>query len=265
MDAEHQPPPDALSGLSALVDPIRRRLYEHVAGQDSPVRREAAAEAVGISRTLAAYHLDRLTEAGLLAATYARPEGQGGPGAGRPAKHYQRSADEVSVTVPPRTYALLARLLADAVAADPTGAVQAALMTAAETEGRTGTAGRTAGSPDRAAGTAGRTDGSADRAAEAAGRAAEAEGRAGGAAADGAGDLPAALRARGYEPAVTDDGSIDLRNCPFHQLARQQPELTCQLNHALLRGVLAGHGADPGRAELLPRPGRCCVLVHPPR
>lgn len=77
--------------------------------------------------------------------------------------------------------------------------------------------------------------------------------------------VTAALRARGYEPAVTDDGSIDLRNCPFHQLARQQPELTCQLNHALLRGVLAGHGADPDRAELLPRPGRCCVLVHPPR
>jgi predicted ArsR family transcriptional regulator len=221
MDAEHQPPPDPLSGLSALVDPIRRRLYDYVAGQDSPVRREAAAAAVGISRTLAAYHLDRLTEAGLLAATYARPEGQGGPGAGRPAKHYQRSSEEVSVTVPPRTYALLARLLTDAVAADPTGAVQAALMAAAESEGRA--AGDTADDSD----------------------------------------LPAALRARGYEPAVTDDGSIDLRNCPFHRLARHQPELTCQLNHALLRGVLAGHGADPDRAELVPRPDRCCVVVHP--
>jgi predicted ArsR family transcriptional regulator len=258
MDAEHQPPPDPLSGLSALVDPIRRRLYEHVAGQDSPVRREAAAEAVGISRTLAAYHLDRLTEAGLLAATYARPEGQGGPGAGRPAKHYQRSADEVSVTVPPRTYALLARLLADAVAADPTGAVQAALMTAAETEGRAG------GTADRGTDTTGRAAGTEGRAG-AASRTAEAEGDAAGATAGEAGELPAALRARGYEPAVTDDGSIDLRNCPFHQLARQQPELTCRLNHALLRGVLAGHGADPDRAELLPRPGRCCVLVHPAR
>ncbi|BCJ31612.1 helix-turn-helix transcriptional regulator, partial [Actinocatenispora sera] len=262
MDAEHQPLPDALSGLSALVDPIRRRLYDYVAGQDSPVRREAAAAAVGISRTLAAYHLDRLTEAGLLAATYARPEGQGGPGAGRPAKHYQRSADEVSVTVPPRTYVLLARLLTDAVATDPTGAVRAALMTAAESEGRAGT-GRPAASDtgDTAAPDTGRRPAAAPETGSRSG------GTAGSAAEDPgtrvAGGLLGALQARGYEPAVTDDGTIDLRNCPFHQLARHQPELTCQLNHALVRGVLAGHGADPDRAQLMPRPGRCCVLVHP--
>lgn len=127
---------DALR-LTALADPLRRRLYGYVAGQDTPVHREEAADSVGISRTLAAYHLDRLTQAGLLTASYARPDGRTGPGAGRPAKHYEPAAAEVSITVPPRTYDILARLFADAVAADQTGHVTAALMAAAEHEGRT--------------------------------------------------------------------------------------------------------------------------------
>jgi predicted ArsR family transcriptional regulator len=216
---EHWAGPNALFSLSALADPVRRQLYEYVASQGSPVRRDDAAEAAGVSRTLAAYHLDRLAEAGLLAISYARPEGQGGPGAGRPAKLYRRMQDEVSVTVPPRSYGLLAQLFADAVASDESGDVRVALMAAAETEGRT-------------------------------------------AAGEGA-DLLEALIRRGYEPVVTDDGHVGLRNCPFHQLAQRHAELVCGLNHALLRGVLAGCGGNPDRAELAPRPGRCCVTIHP--
>ncbi|SDT07653.1 helix-turn-helix domain-containing protein [Microlunatus soli] len=210
---------DDWAGLNALSDPVRRRLYEYVAAHDTPVRREEAAASVGISRTLAAYHLDRLADAGLLATSYARPAGRGGPGAGRPAKHYERTQDEVAVTVPPRTYGLLAQLLAAAVAQDRTGEVTSALMEAAAEEGR----------------------------------AAGAEGT----------DLLTSLRVRGYEPVVGTDGDIDLRNCPFHQLAQQQTELVCQLNHALLRGCLAGRDEDPRRADLHPRPGRCCVVIHP--
>lgn len=211
--------PDDLFSLSALADTVRRQLYEYVASQDKPVRRDDAAEAAGISRTLAAYHLDRLAEAGLLATSYARPDGQGGPGAGRPAKLYQRVSDEVSVSVPPRTYGLLAKLLADAVASDESGQVRSGLMAAAENEGR------------KAAG-------------------------------EGAGLLEA-LERRGYEPIVTDDGDVDLRNCPFHQLAQRHVDLICGLNHSLLRGVLAGYGENPDRAELAPRAGRCCVIIHP--
>ncbi|GGB22510.1 ArsR family transcriptional regulator [Flexivirga endophytica] len=128
--------PDATPELAALADPVRRRLYEFVADQDTPARRDTAADAVGISRTLAAYHLDRLVEAGLLSTSYARPAGQGGPGAGRPAKLYETTQDEVSVTVPPRSYDVLAGVLADAVAADASGGVQTALLAAAEQEGR---------------------------------------------------------------------------------------------------------------------------------
>lgn len=206
-------------GLSALSDPVRRRLYEYVVGQDAPARRDEAADAVGISRTLAAYHLDRLADAGLLTTSYARPAGQTGPGSGRPAKLYRRAGGEVSVSIPPRSYDLLAGLLADAVSRDKSGDVRSAVLTAAEAEGR---------------------------------RAGEEES-----------DLLVALRRRGYEPAVSECGDLDLRNCPFHQLAQQHVDLVCGLNHALLRGVLAGCGRNPDLAELAPRADRCCVTIHP--
>ncbi len=78
-----------------------------------PVGREEAAEAVGISRSLAAYHLDKLVDQELLTAGYRRPEGRSGPGAGRPAKLYAAQG-EMSVSVPPRDYELAADLLAEA-------------------------------------------------------------------------------------------------------------------------------------------------------
>jgi predicted ArsR family transcriptional regulator len=122
---------DALAALSNLVDPVRRHLYEYVTSRSEPVTREEAAAAAGIGRTLAAYHLDKLTESGLIEAGYARPEGRGGPGAGRPAKHYVRADRELSVSVPARSYLLMASVLAEAVAADTTGAVRTAAARAA--------------------------------------------------------------------------------------------------------------------------------------
>jgi predicted ArsR family transcriptional regulator len=104
---------DDLARLAVLDEPARRRLYEYVRGSVEPVGREEAAEAVGIGRSLAAYHLDKLAEQDLLTTTYRRPEGRGGPGAGRPAKLYAAKG-EVSVSVPPRDYELAAELLAEA-------------------------------------------------------------------------------------------------------------------------------------------------------
>jgi predicted ArsR family transcriptional regulator len=98
--------------------------------------REEAAAAAGIGRTLAAYHLDKLTEAGLVEAGYARPEGRSGPGAGRPAKYYVRVDRELSVSVPTRNYLLMASVLAEAVAADANGTVRAAAARAARQVGR---------------------------------------------------------------------------------------------------------------------------------
>jgi predicted ArsR family transcriptional regulator len=67
---------DALASLASLDEPVRRQLYEHVSDQRRPVAREEAAEAIGITRTLAAYHLDKLVEAGLLVCIYQRPAGR---------------------------------------------------------------------------------------------------------------------------------------------------------------------------------------------
>lgn len=131
----------ALTGLSHLDDPLRRQLYEHVIESGGPVSREQAAAAVSIGRTLAAYHLDKLAEAGLLTVSHQRPAGRGGPGAGRPAKLYARAAQEITVSVPPRDYELLARLLVASVEQDVSGAVQQAVNTVAHEAGRRAGAG----------------------------------------------------------------------------------------------------------------------------
>src|ERR671914_56749 len=124
-----------LTGLAGLGDPIRRALYRHVAERGVPVSRDEAAHAAGISRPLAAYHLDKLLDDGLLEPRYQRRSGRRGPGAGRPAKHYVRAAGQLEVSLPARDYATLAELLAAAVEADPSGTAKGALNRAAATLG----------------------------------------------------------------------------------------------------------------------------------
>jgi len=221
-----------LAPLSSLDDPLRRRLYEVVTSRSGPVSRDEAASAAGIGRALAAYHLDKLVESGLLTASYQRPPGRSGPGAGRPAKLYARSDREFAVTVPPREYELAARLLVQAVEADPSDHSRVALAEAAR---RLGTE---LGSSFRPS--PGGTD--------AGGR--DAGGR----------DVKGVLTQQGYEP-CGDDGVIRLRNCPFHQLTEQHREVVCGMNLALVEGLVAGLGADGWRPALDPRPGHCCVAI----
>lgn len=106
---------DGLDVLTSLAEPLRRRLYELVAGSSESVTRDAAAEALGVSRQVAAYHLDRMADDGLLEIEFKRLTGRSGPGAGRPAKLYRRSANEYAVTMPPRRYEVAARILLEAV------------------------------------------------------------------------------------------------------------------------------------------------------
>jgi predicted ArsR family transcriptional regulator len=100
LESRHVHPGDlaALNGLSHLDDPLRRQLYDYVTESDGAVSREQAAAAASIGRTLAAYHLDKLADAGLLTVSYQRPAGRGGPGAGRPAKLYTRPAPKPGET-----------------------------------------------------------------------------------------------------------------------------------------------------------------------
>ena len=105
-----------LAALAALTDGVRRAAYRAVlAAGTGPVGRDEVAEALGVGRTLAAFHLDKLVDAGLLEVSYARRTGRTGPGAGRPAKLYRASATEHAVSVPPRDYRTAAELLAESV------------------------------------------------------------------------------------------------------------------------------------------------------
>ncbi|HEX4777073.1 MAG TPA: transcriptional regulator, partial [Acidimicrobiia bacterium] len=110
--------PDA-NGIASLADPMRRALYRYVVDAGGDVGRDDAAESLGVSRSLAAYHLDRLVADGLLDVRFARRSGRRGPGAGRPAKLYTRSRRAVQVSLPPRDYEVAARVLARAAETDP--------------------------------------------------------------------------------------------------------------------------------------------------
>lgn len=105
--------PDRADAVSALGDPQRLRLYRLAAGRG--ITRDDAAEALGVPRSTAAFHLERLVEAGLVSVEFIRPSGRTGPGAGRPAKRYRADASELSVTIPERHYELAGSLLAAAV------------------------------------------------------------------------------------------------------------------------------------------------------
>jgi predicted ArsR family transcriptional regulator len=217
-----------LASLSSLDDRVRGRLYEFVSGRAEPVGRDEAAAAVGIGRALAVYHLDKLVKSGLLTVTYQRPPGRSGPGAGRPAKVYSRSGREFTVSLPPREYELAARLLVQAVGSDRSGRSEAALGDAARQLGAQ----------------LGRSRRGNDARGEDARQAME-----------------AALQEHGFEPCHDGDGTVWLRNCPFHQLAAQDPGVVCGMSLALIEGLVAGLGANELRPVLDPQPGRCCVAI----
>ncbi|GAA4447727.1 helix-turn-helix transcriptional regulator [Phytohabitans houttuyneae] len=105
-----------LEALALLTDPVRRSAYQVVAEAGAePLGRDEVATALGVGRTLAAFHLDKLVDAGLLEVSFARRSGRSGPGAGRPAKLYRRAAGERAVSVPPRSYLSAAELLAEGI------------------------------------------------------------------------------------------------------------------------------------------------------
>jgi predicted ArsR family transcriptional regulator len=219
------------TGIGALSDPLRRRLYLFVCAQPHPVSRELAAEALGLAPHQAKFHLDRLERDGLLDSFYARVSGRSGPGAGRPAKLYRRADREIAVSLPDREYQLAGRLMADAIAES------------AET-----------GSP----------------VIETLHRLARTYGRHLGDAAVGD-HLPRTVRAAldlaietlagsGYEPRP-ENGRILMANCPFHALARAQTQLVCQMNYALIGGLTEALGPHRPVAELDPAPDRCCVVL----
>jgi predicted ArsR family transcriptional regulator len=220
---------DRLAALASLAEPLRRGLYLHVVSSPEPVSRDSAAEALGITRSVAAFHLDKLTELGVLEVEYRRPEGRGGPGAGRPAKLYRRAELELDFSVPERHYDLAAAILAQAVtdARAQSIPVDDALQEAARDYGRVMGAGLAE-----------------------TGRSIE----------DDFERVMTVLTAHGYEPHREGD-AIMLTNCPFHVLAEEHRELVCGMNLEVIAGVIEGAEAVHMAAKLNPESGRCCVRV----
>jgi len=221
----------ALSAAAVLADEHRRRMYTFIRQADSPVTRDEAAAAVGISRKLAAFHLDKLVEAGLLRASYARPAGL--RRAGRTPKAYEPSGVDLHLSIPQREHALLAGILVDAVSgASAEGASQAALRVAAQHGSELGADERGRLRPGRLG---------AERALTVA---------------------CGVLERHGFEPVRAEPTRVWLRNCPFEPLAARAPDLVCGINQAFLAGFLDGLGATTTAAVLAPRPGACCVELR---
>jgi predicted ArsR family transcriptional regulator len=231
MDAT--PIEERLAALAPLAEPVRRALYLHVIGRSGAVGRDEAAAAVGVGRALAAFHLDRLVEAGLLTPEYRRLSGRTGPGAGRPAKLYRRADREVELSIPERRDDLLARLFAVALDADRHGTASSdvTLERVAREYGSTlgADARRRAGPrPSR------------PRLATAA---------------------TSILAESGFAP-VLDGGTLVLRNCPFDRVARDHRDLVCSMNHSIMEGLVAGLRSSGLRAVFDPAPGRCCMTLQ---
>ena len=222
----------AVAAIAALDDDARAGLYGFVRDAAGPVTREAAAEALGISRKLAAFHLDKLVAAGLLQARIA-PAGV--RRVGRAPKVYEPSGRDIGVCVPQREPLLLAEILLDAVLDEREGerASQAARRVARER-------GQALGADEHERARPGRVG--SERALRL------------------AADL---LDRYGFEP-CNGAGGLRLRNCPFHPLAASAPDLVCALNHEFVQGMLDGLQADSAvEAVLAPHPGECCVALRP--
>jgi len=215
--------------MAALDQPLRRQLYRVLADRGWTTRDDAAA-VLGVARSVAAFHLDKLAAAGVVEVRFERTTGRQGPGAGRPSKWYRLAADELHASMPPRHYDLAGAVLAAAI------------------DESTRTARPVADCVRGAAQAAGRRVGRAAVAREA--------------GADGSDAVVLdVLVSHGYEPVVDEAGGITLANCPFHRLAEAHRELVCGMNLEFLAGVLEG-AADAGRrARLAPSPGTCCVRI----
>ncbi|MGW3467311.1 helix-turn-helix transcriptional regulator [Saccharopolyspora sp. NPDC000995] len=221
-----------MAAVAVLADGLRRGMFEFIRRARRPIGRDEAAAAVGISRKLAAFHLDKLVDAGLLCARF-EPVG-GIRKVGRTPKVYEPTDAHIGVSIPPRRPDLLADILLDAVLTEGERetAIESAMRTARERGQRLGAEERLRSRPGRLG---------AERALT---------------------RTEQVLTRYGFEPDRESPTCVRLRNCPFHPLTAKSPELVCGLNNAFLQGFLAGLQAPSVEAALDPRPGECCVALR---
>ena len=222
----------ALEALGALAEPLRRRTYEYVTAQSEPVNRDATAAALDVPRSVAAFHLDKLVQAGLLDVEYRRPPGRSGPGAGRPTKWYQAVGEDVALSVPERHYEVAASILAQSLAeTPPSDPARKALKRVARRHGRALASPSLGARPFESRPPERRLE-----------------------------QVCGLLEQNGYHPRIVGD-ELTLENCPFRAVADLSPELICAMNLECIEGVLDEVGDPSLAARLAPAPGRCCVTV----
>jgi predicted ArsR family transcriptional regulator len=220
----------SLASVAVLGEQTRWRLYALVRAARRPVSRDEAAASIGISRKLAAFHLDKLVSAGLLRAGYDAP--MAGRRIGRAPKTYEPSDADIAISIPARRYDVLAGILIDAVRAGASGedALEAATRIARLRGAEYGASQRERLRPGRLG---------TERALTV---------------------ITEILDERGYEPQRESPTDLRLRNCPFHPLTADAPDVACAVNQAWLSGMLEGLGITT--AETVPDrdPGNCCVM-----
>jgi predicted ArsR family transcriptional regulator len=221
----------SLATVAVLSEEMRWRLYALVRAAHRPVGREEAAASLGISRKLAAFHLDKLVSAGLLRARYDAPAGR--RQVGRTPKTYEPSGAEIAISIPARRHDVLAGILIDAIRAGTTpgeNALEAATRIARLRGAERGASERERLRPGRLG---------AERALTVVGE---------------------ILDECGYEPYRETPTRLRLRNCPFHPFAARAPDVVCPVSQAGLSGLLEGLGVTTVTMIPDPDPGTCCVM-----
>ncbi|MFN2525295.1 MAG: helix-turn-helix transcriptional regulator [Actinomycetota bacterium] len=222
----------AIESAAALKDDVSRSIYGFVRRERRSVSRAEAAIYAGVSRKLAAWHLEKLVAKGLLEVV--RTNGHGPRSVGRPAKLYSAAADPIELSFPRKRHDLLADVLAQAVeSASAAESAREAALRLAKARGATLGQGLRSQLNLRAPAPA--------RVVKLA---------------------QAVLEKHGFEPVSEGANRVALGNCPFDPIARQNASLVCRMTQAFVDGLAKGLGAQSVEARLDPAPGRCCVVLQ---
>ncbi|MBA2336531.1 MAG: hypothetical protein H0V96_02025 [Acidimicrobiia bacterium] len=205
---------------ASLGDTTRRGVYIAVRAAAEPVTVSEVAGLFDLHPNVARHHLDRLVGDGWLQVTHRRSGARTGPGAGRPAKHYEATAKEVALEFPRRRYDLLSELLVRVVERlSPDGAAEVAEQIGRE-YGRQ--LADEVGLPE---------DAGFDTAVTAVAR---------------------AMMGVGFQTeAHPDDRTLLTRFCPFGLTAASHPEIVCRIDQGIVRGLLEA-ADEPGVVLVTP-------------
>ena len=222
MLAPERDPSEALPLLKALGDDTRFRCFRYVRDAGRAVSVAEVATELGLHQNTVRPHLERLREVGLLEVT---SDSRGT--VGRPQHLYQTVTDAPSLGLGPRSYHLLAELLAGLASriARPDDAVEIGQEWGAYLGVRE--------SP-----------------------------RPGSLGQSGMALLETTFDRLGFDP-VVDGDTLCFTNCPFRELAEAYPDLICSLHRGLCEGLIDISG-DSTRIEAfhpLHSPEPCSVVL----